>query len=139
MPFHPPCFARRPGAGASPAGSRKLFAGGLLTLALLAAACGPPRPLTPEVSYDYFCARCHGDDGRGDSRAVKLNPKLDLLASEMVGDGDRDLVRQRIVEGKGSMPGFEDKLAPHEVDELVAYTLRRFGAEADGRTAGPEQ
>lgn len=96
-------------------------------LSLLMAACGPPRPLTPEVSYDYFCARCHGDDGTGDPKAVRLNPKLNLLTSEMIRDGDREVIRRRIVHGEGSMPGFADKLEPHEIDELVAYTLKRFG------------
>jgi len=99
-------------------------------LLLLAGACGPPRPLTPEVSYDYFCARCHGDDGTGDPKAVRLNPKLDLLTSEMIRSGDREQLRQRIVQGEGSMPGFEDKLEPREVDELVTYTLERFGPAA---------
>ncbi|MGD2116616.1 MAG: cytochrome c [Acidobacteriota bacterium] len=118
---------------------RRRHAGGLLTavlLVLVAAACGPPRPLTPEVSYDYFCARCHGDDGTGDPDAVKLNPKLDLLRAEMVREGDRELVRERIVEGKGSMPGFRDKLEPHEVEELVTYTLERFGRGGAGGAEG---
>gem|GEM_PF-2143711 len=109
----------------------------LFALALLATACGPPRPLTPQVSYDYFCARCHGDDGKGDPRSVTLNPKLDLIASDMVKSGDRAAIRKRIVQGEGSMPGFQEKLAPHEIDDLVAYTLKRFGpdAEADGSVA----
>jgi len=99
----------------------------LLGLALCAAACGPPRPLTPQASYDYFCARCHGDDGTGDPRTVGLNPKLDLLTSEMIKSRDRQAIHQRIVQGEGSMPGFSEKLEPHEIDDLVTYTLKRFG------------
>jgi mono/diheme cytochrome c family protein len=110
----------------------------LLGLALAAAACGPPRPLTPQASYDYFCARCHGDDGTGDPRTVGLNPKLDLIASDMIKSRDREAIRQRIVQGEGSMPGFQEKLEPHEVDELVAYTLERFGPQASSGAAGSE-
>jgi len=113
----------------------------LLVFALLAAACGPPRPLTPEVSYDYFCARCHGDDGTGDPRTVGLNPKLDLIASDMITSRDRDAIRQRIVQGEGAMPGFREKLEPDEIDDLVAYTLERFGPtgpESDSAPAGDQ-
>ncbi len=109
----------------------------LLGLALCAVACGPPRPLTPQVSYDYFCARCHGDDGTGDPRTVGLNPKLDLLTSDMIESRDGTAIRQRIVQGEGAMPGFREKLEPHEIDELVAYTLERFGPKAPNAPGAP--
>lgn len=102
---------------------RPLVAGLLLTLLVGAAACGPPDPFTPEAGYGYYCGRCHGDDGAGDPRAVDLNPKLDLLESEMVVRGDRELVRRRILEGKGAMPGFEEKLTQEQVEALVEYTF----------------
>lgn len=131
LPAELPDFARRPGAGASsPAPGKPLAMSVLLGLVLLAAACGPPRPLTPQASYDYFCARCHGDDGTGDPRTVGLNPKLDLVASDMIKSRDREAIRKRVLQGEGAMPGFQEKLEPHEVDDLVAYTLERFGPSA---------
>ncbi|HLE85330.1 MAG TPA: cytochrome c [Thermoanaerobaculia bacterium] len=93
----------------------------------LAAGCGPRAPLPASEAYDRYCARCHGDDGRGDPKAVRLNPRLDLVRSLMVAEGEAELVRERIAEGRGAMPGFERKLAPGEIAGLTAYTLERFG------------
>ena len=59
----------------------------------------------PPPAYDEYCARCHGDDGRGDPKMVRLKPKLDLVRSEMVLEGDLDLVRERIAEGRGDDAG----------------------------------
>jgi cytochrome c5 len=106
-------------------------ASALALLLLGSAACGPREPLPAPEAYERFCARCHGDDGRGDPKAVRLNPRLDLVASEMVRAGDRELVRERIAEGKGAMPGLERKLVPGELEALTEYTIERFGT--DGR------
>lgn len=106
-------------------------------LAAGAAACGPREPLEPPEAYDTYCTRCHGDDGRGDPKAVRLNPKLDLVDSEMVRQGDATLVRQRIAEGRGAMPGFERKLTPEEMAALTEYTLERFGPPPDATPPPP--
>ena len=112
------------------AGRRDRPAGLALLLAAIAVVgCGPRGPLAPPEAYDEYCARCHGDDGRGDSKMVRLKPELDLLRSEMVVSGDLPLVRERIAEGKGTMPGFEPKLTPEELEALARYTIDRFGGE----------
>lgn len=100
---------------------------GLLWLAAVA-GCGPRQPLPAPQAYGRYCARCHGDDGRGDPKAVRLNPRLDLVRSTMVREGDAPQVRERVAEGRGAMPGFERKLTPEEIDALTAYTLERFTA-----------
>lgn len=103
---------------------------GFALLSLLgSAACGPREPLPAPRAYERFCARCHGDDGRGDPKAVRLNPRLDLVASEMVREGDRELVRDRIAKGKGAMPALERKLVPGELEALTEYTIERFAAK----------
>lgn len=103
----------------------------LLVSLSMAAACGPRKPMPAPEAYERYCARCHGDDGRGDPKAVRLNPRLDMVRSEMVAGGDRDLVRERIEDGRGAMPGFERKLLPEEIEALTAYTLERFGEGTD--------
>ncbi|HEX2164240.1 MAG TPA: cytochrome c [Thermoanaerobaculia bacterium] len=97
-------------------------AAGLAAGALLAVACGPD-PSTPEGLYYHQCARCHGVDGTGNPRAAKKMEGLDLTVSEMIADADGDAVRERIVEGEGSMPPFGNKLTAAEIDVLVAYTM----------------
>lgn len=98
----------------------------VLLLAALA-ACGPSGPLEPPQAYDRYCARCHGDDGRGDPKAVRLNPKLDLVRSEMVREADLARVRKSIADGHGAMPTFRHKLSAAEIQALSAYTVERFG------------
>lgn len=97
-------------------------AAGLAAAALMALACGPD-PSTPEGLYHRQCARCHGVDGTGNPRAAEKMEGLDLTVSEMIADADHETVRQRIVEGEGSMPPFGNKLSAAEIDVLVAYTL----------------
>lgn len=105
-----------------PAGLALLLATGLAVL-----GCGPRGPLAPPEAYGEYCARCHADDGRGDPKMVRLKPELDLVRSQMVLSGDLPLVRERIAEGRGTMPGFERKLSPEELEALSRWTIDRFG------------
>lgn len=110
-----------------------------LCLLLAAASCGPREPLPPARAYDRYCGRCHGDDGRGDPKAVRLNPKLDLVRSEMVRERDLARVRESIGEGRGAMPGFARKLSPEEIEGLTAYTVERFGDGGSRERAAGER
>lgn len=102
-------------------------------LSIAAGACGPREPLPPPEAYDRYCGRCHGDDGRGDPKAVRLNPKLDLVRSEMVRERDLERVRESLLVGRGAMPGFERKLSPEEIEALTEYTIERFGGSGSQR------
>ena len=98
----------------------KLLCLAVLPLLLLAGCRDLP---APEL-YERHCARCHGDRGQGVPRGLKLYPKLDLLASSMVWQGDRAAVRQRIAEGHGRMPGFKRRLTQEEIERLVDFTFQ---------------
>lgn len=101
----------------------KLRALAVIPLLLLAAGCAGKDPSAPEL-YERHCARCHGDRGQGVPRGLKLYPRLDLLTSPMVRQGDRAAVRQRIAEGHGRMPGFKRRLTPEEIERLVDFTFQ---------------
>ena len=97
-----------------------------LPLAALAAAlagCSHPGPGGGTL-YQANCARCHGADGRGDSRSVALYPHLDLTASPMVRAAARGPIFQRIADGYGVMPGFAHRLETDDMTSLVDYVLR---------------
>ena len=98
----------------------------LLATALAVLAGCARKHLTTSELYSTYCARCHGDRGRGkgDSEALTLYPHLNLLASPMVRGGDRAAVRRRIREGYGPMPGFARRLTPQELERLVDFTLQ---------------
>jgi mono/diheme cytochrome c family protein len=74
--------------------------------------------------YRSYCRRCHGAEGQGPDRDVKLYPYLNLHRSPMILRQDRAAVRQRIVEGHGPMPGFRRRLNPEELERLIDFTLR---------------
>ncbi len=93
-------------------------------LAVLA-GCAHKNLTAPEL-YSTYCARCHGEQGRGkgDPEDLKLYPRLNLLTSPMIRGGDRAAVRQRIREGDGPMPGFARRLTPQELERLVDFTFQ---------------
>lgn len=107
---------------------------GIATLALLAglASCAPdPADRSPERLYERYCARCHGAEGEGNPRLEK--PNLDLRISTLLAesrDGERAEVTRRIAQGHESMPAFEKRLSPEEIDQLIDY-LFRFQPAAD--------
>lgn len=98
----------------------------------LLAACGGTQERSAPSLYKQYCARCHGAQGQGPRRPVRLYPRLNLLTSPMVLQGDRAAVRQRIADGHGPMPAFYRRLTPEEIEKLVEFTL-----ELPSRKAGP--
>ncbi len=98
----------------------------LLALAALAlAGCGGGQQVPAADLYRARCARCHGDDGRGDSRSIGLYPRLALTNSPLARAGIRGrfYLYQRIADGYGAMPGFADTLDEQQLSALTDYVL----------------
>lgn len=95
----------------------------LAALLLPVLALGCARDRSAPGLYRSYCRRCHGPNGEGPKRPVKLYPYLDLQRSPMVLRKDREAVRQRIAQGHGPMPGYRRKLTPEEMERLVELTL----------------
>ena len=95
----------------------------LLGVAAVVWACGGPSSASlddPQL-YARYCARCHGEDGRGDPRSVGLNPALDLTQSALGKSRRHQEVYQRIAFGYGPMPAYSHKLEPKEIERLTQY------------------
>ncbi len=103
----------------------------LLPIAVAAAAllpaCQPggpePSKLADRELYVSYCARCHGEDAKGDRRSVGLNPRLDLTRSALARSRSRQQIYQRIAFGYGPMPAFSHKLDPADIERLTKFCL----------------
>jgi cytochrome c6 len=77
-----------------------------------------------ETLYAKHCARCHGEDGRGETTMGKKFELKDLADPEVQALSDAE-IRRIIADGEGKMPGFSKKLSAEEIDSLVRY-VREF-------------
>lgn len=95
-----------------------------IALSVAVVACGPPSSGRSSTElYGEHCTRCHGDDGRGDPRALALSPNSDLSRSAIVRRAERGPIYLRISQGYGSMPAFSHKLQRGDIDLLVEHVL----------------
>lgn len=98
----------------------------LLGAASVVWACGAGQrssSLDDAQLYARYCARCHGEDGRGDPRSVGLNPALDLTKSALGRSRSHQEVYHRIAFGYGPMPAFSHKLEPQDIERLTQYSF----------------
>jgi cytochrome c6 len=70
--------------------------------------------------YKSKCASCHGADGKGDTAMGKSLKLKDLGGDEVQKMSDADLTAI-IAKGKKPMPGYEGKLTPDQITDLVKY------------------
>jgi cbb3-type cytochrome c oxidase subunit III len=69
------------------------------------------------------CARCHGNDGRGETAIGRIVSAPDMTDAEWWEKrGDSKHLIQSVSDGRGGMPAFGKKLTPKEIVALVAYT-----------------
>jgi mono/diheme cytochrome c family protein len=76
---------------------------------------------TPAL-FKERCARCHGDDGRGQTVIGRMVDAPDFNDEHWWDEGkdERRFVRS-ITEGKDAMPAFGKKLTRPEIKALAAY------------------
>lgn len=87
------------------------------------AGCPAAKPRDAAALYARACARCHGPDGKGAPRMLRINPRLDLTTAPLVGSGDREAIANRIANGHGPMPGFSRQLSADEIALLTSLSL----------------
>lgn len=103
-----------------------LLAAPLALGALLAAA-----PVAE--NWDNHCAKCHGADGKGQTKVGKKMKVKDYTDAKVQADlKDEDMIKAtadgiKDDAGKERMKGYKDELSADEIKELVAY-IRKFKA-----------
>ena len=72
-----------------------------------------------ETVYADHCAICHGRSGLGDT-AVALAGRMRVAYPDV---SDQIAV---VADGRGTMPGFLDRLTADEIEAVVAFTRQRL-------------
>jgi mono/diheme cytochrome c family protein len=77
------------------------------------------------------CARCHGDDGRGNTTLGEILDPPDFTDKNWwQGDVQDQRLMSSIRNGKGDMPKFEKKLTDQQIESLIKY-VRQFDKSAE--------
>jgi mono/diheme cytochrome c family protein len=97
---------------------------------LLGAALGYAAPASD--NWDNNCAKCHGPDGKGQTKIGKKLELKDYTDAKVQADmKDEDMVKAITdgvsVDGKEKMKSFKDDLSADEIKDLVAF-VRKFKA-----------
>src|SRR5687768_2829732 len=83
-----------------------------------------------KVNYDKECSKCHGPDGKGQTRMGRQSGAKDYTDPKVQAELDDAKAAQRIKEGlkegaKEKMKPYADKFSDEEIKALVAY-MRAF-------------
>ena len=107
-----------------------------LALVVAAAAGAPASAVETEKVFKFYCAQCHGLEGKGDgpnaTEDLKVSPRNFTNAKEMEKLSDADL-KNVILDGGPAlskspiMPPWSETLSEEEVDALVGH-LRKLCA-----------
>ena len=104
----------------------------IVTIGLLVAGLAPVKAADAAANYKEHCAKCHGDDGKGQTKMGQKLAAKDYTTAKVQADlKDADAL-------KAIKDGFKDKktdkqlmkptegLNEQEMKDLVAY-MRKFG------------
>lgn len=81
-------------------------------------------PPAIKATYDKLCKSCHGEDGKGVAKkatTLKIDAKLLDFSREEATKMTADEKKKILADGKEKMPAFSKKLAPTDVDPILAY------------------
>lgn len=81
-------------------------------------------------NWENHCTKCHGEDGRGQTKAGKKLDVKDYTDAKVQAEMKEETMTKAIVEGlyekgKERMKAYKDELSADEIKELVAY-VRKF-------------
>jgi mono/diheme cytochrome c family protein len=105
-----------------------LVVGGMATFGLMAGATVGPGQDADQALYSQQCAMCHGSGGAGDGpAAAAFNPKPSSFTDAEFQESRTDeQLTAGISDGKGTMPGYKDRLSAEQIKSLVSY-IRKLG------------
>lgn len=104
-----------------------LVFGGLVAVGITAYAADAH----PSALFLEYCAKCHGEDGRGQTAKGKQLMAQDFTDAEWQADeSDADLIKV-VTKGDDDMPPFGKKLTKEQIESLVRNDVRGFGRKKE--------
>ncbi len=101
------------------------------SLAFAAAVSAPARDKEghPSALFVEYCAKCHGEDGKGQTPKGKQLKARDFTDGEFQANkSDADLIKQ-VTKGGEQMPAFGKKLSAEQIEKLVKEDVRGFSGK----------
>ena len=98
-----------------------------------AGASGSPGPQAnsadqhPSALFLEYCAKCHGQDGTGNTPKGKQLMARDFTDAEWQSSKKDDQLIKQVTEGGEDMPPFGKKLTKEQIESLVKNDVRGFG------------
>lgn len=72
----------------------------------------------PETFYKANCISCHGTTGLGDGHS---GVKAENIPQGLIYQGNRELMLDTILSGKGAMPAWTSQLSREQADLILDY------------------
>jgi mono/diheme cytochrome c family protein len=80
----------------------------------------------PSAVFKEYCARCHGENGTGNTPRGKQLMASDFTDLEWLSArSDADLIKA-VATGGQAMPAFGKRLTPEQIESLVKNDIRSF-------------
>ena len=103
----------------------------LATTVFLATGTTPALAADLKANWEKHCLKCHGADGKGNTKMGKQSGVKDYtdpkVQGEMKDENAIKIIKEGIVEkGKKKMDPYGDKLNDDQIKELIAH-MRSFG------------
>lgn len=84
---------------------------------------GTPRPALPaDKLFLYHCAACHGNAGNGQSYVAAYEGMPAVGDLTTINKTPAEL-KQSLLQGRGAMPAFRNRLNDTEADSLIRYII----------------
>ena len=80
----------------------------------------------PSELYTQYCAKCHGEDGKGQTPQGKKLSARDFTDAEWQADETDEEFIEAVTKGKDDMPPFGKKLTAEQIESLVRHDVRGF-------------
>jgi mono/diheme cytochrome c family protein len=99
--------------------------GSLAAIGIAAYAAATPEDHPSEL-FKQYCAKCHGEDGKGQTTKGRFLKARNFTDAEWQADKtNADLIKV-VTEGKDDMPPFGKKLTADQIESLVKNDVRGF-------------